>query len=89
MAQPSPAMSHGDGRRGEILRLQPAHVKLDANLIRIAGEVSKVREPRNVTIQPNLAAWLQAYPARGGRCVDRACSAATGPRMELRTFAVL
>jgi hypothetical protein len=21
-----------------------------------------VREPRNVTIQPNLAAWLQAYP---------------------------
>jgi integrase len=47
-------------RTGEILRLQPAHVKLDANMIRIDGEVSKVREPRNVTIQPNLAAWLRA-----------------------------
>jgi integrase len=49
-------------RTGEILRLQPAHFKLDANLIRIDAEVSKVREPRNVTIQPNLAAWLRAYP---------------------------
>jgi len=51
-------------RTGEILRLQPAHVKLDANMIRIDGEVSKVREPRNVTIQPNLAAWLRAYPLK-------------------------
>jgi integrase len=51
-------------RTGEILRLKPAHVKLDANLIRIDGEVSKVREPRNVTIQPNLAAWLRAYPLK-------------------------
>ena len=49
-------------RTGEILRLQPAHVKLDANMIRIDGEVSKVREPRNITIQPNLSAWLRAYP---------------------------
>ena len=49
-------------RTGEILRLQPVHVKLDANLIHIDGEVSKVREPRNITIQPNLAAWLRAYP---------------------------
>jgi integrase len=51
-------------RTGEILRLQPEHVKLDTNLIRIDGEVSKVREPRNVTIQPNLAAWLRAYPLK-------------------------
>jgi integrase len=51
-------------RTGEILRLQPAHVKLYANMIRIDGEVSKVREPRNVTIQPNLAAWLRAYPLK-------------------------
>jgi integrase len=51
-------------RTGEILRLQPAHVKLDANMIRIDGEVSKVREPRNATIQPNLAAWLRAFPLR-------------------------
>jgi len=51
-------------RTGEILRLQPSHVRLDTNLIRIDGEVSKVREPRHVTIQPNLAAWLQAYPLK-------------------------
>jgi integrase len=51
-------------RGGEILRLQPVHFKLDANLIRIDGEVSKVREPRNVTIQPNLGVWLRAYPLK-------------------------
>ena len=51
-------------RTGEIFRLQPAHFKLDANLIHIDSEVSKVREPRNVTIQPNLAAWLRAYPLK-------------------------
>jgi len=49
-------------RTGEILRLKPEHVKLAEGVIRIDGEVSKVREPRNVTIQPNLAAWLRKYP---------------------------
>lgn len=48
-------------RTGEILRLQPEHVRLAEGLIRIDGEVSKVREPRPITIQPNLAAWLRAY----------------------------
>jgi hypothetical protein len=37
-------------------------VRLKEGLIRIDGEVSKVREPRKITIQPNLAAWLRAYP---------------------------
>jgi integrase len=49
-------------RTGEILRLKPEHIKLADGVIRIDGEVSKVREPRMVTIQPNLAAWLRAYP---------------------------
>ena len=49
-------------RTGEILRLKPEHVKLFEGVIRIDGEVSKVREPRNVTIQTNLAAWLRKYP---------------------------
>ena len=31
-------------RTGEILRRQPAHFKLEANLIRIDGEVSKMAE---------------------------------------------
>jgi integrase len=49
-------------RTGEILRLRPEHVKLDTGVIRIEPDVSKVNELRSVTIQPNLAAWLQAYP---------------------------
>lgn len=51
-------------RTGEILRLKPEHVKLAESVIRVDGEVSKVREPRTVTIQPNLAAWLRAYPLK-------------------------
>ena len=49
-------------RTGEIQRLKPEHVKLKEGVIRIDGEVSKVREPRTIKIQPNLAAWLRAYP---------------------------
>lgn len=51
-------------RTGEILRLKPEHVRLAEGIIRIDGEVSKVREPRTITIQPNLAAWLRAYPLK-------------------------
>ena len=51
-----------DVRFGEIVKLQPESVRLDTGVIRIEPEVSKVRMPRNVTIQPNLAAWLRAYP---------------------------
>ena len=49
-------------RTGEILRLRPEHVRLDTKVIHIEPEVSKVREKRTVAIQPNLAAWLRAYP---------------------------
>lgn len=49
-------------RTGEITRLKPGHVRLTEGIIRIDGEVSKIREPRTITIQPNLAAWLRAYP---------------------------
>lgn len=49
-------------RFGEITKLKPESVRLDTGVIRIEPEVSKVRMPRNVTIQPNLAAWLRAYP---------------------------
>ncbi len=47
---------------GEITKLRPEAVNLDTGIISISADVSKVREPRRVTIQPNLAAWLQAYP---------------------------
>ena len=48
-------------RSGEITRLRPEHFKLAEGLLRVGGEVSKVREPRNVVLQPNVAAWLKAY----------------------------
>jgi len=47
---------------GEISKLKPEHVRLDTGVIHIEPEVSKVRMKRLVTIQPNLAAWLKAYP---------------------------
>jgi integrase len=49
-------------RTGEILRLKPEDVNLNSGIINVSADVSKVREPRKVTIQPNLAAWLSAYP---------------------------
>ncbi|MFZ5495499.1 MAG: site-specific integrase [Verrucomicrobiota bacterium] len=49
-------------RFGEITKLQPESVKLETCVIHIEPEVSKVRMKRLVTIQPNLAAWLKAYP---------------------------
>ena len=47
---------------GEIAKLRPEAVNLQTGVINISADVSKVREPRKVTIQPNLAAWLRAYP---------------------------
>jgi integrase len=49
-------------RSGEIAKLKPEQVRLDTGVIHIEPDVSKVRMKRNVTIQPNLAAWLTAYP---------------------------
>jgi integrase len=47
---------------GEITRLKATDVNLETGIISISAHVSKVREPRRITIQPNLAAWLRAYP---------------------------
>jgi integrase len=47
---------------GEITKLSPDAVCVDTGTISVSAEVSKVREPRRVAIQPNLAAWLGAYP---------------------------
>ena len=47
---------------GEISKLRPENINLDTGVIHIEPEVSKVRMKRNVTILPNLAAWLRAYP---------------------------
>ena len=52
-----PAVPHG-----EITKLKPDAIDLKTSVISISADVSKVREPRKVVIQPNLAAWLRAYP---------------------------
>lgn len=49
---------------GEITKFKPEAVDLDAGIIHISADVSKVREPRKIVIQPNLAAWLRAYPLK-------------------------
>lgn len=51
-------------REGEMSRLRPESVNLDTGVVHIEPEVSKVRMKRLVTIQPNLAAWLRAYPVK-------------------------
>lgn len=51
-------------REGEMSRLKAPSVNLDTGVIHIEPEVSKVRMKRMVTVQPNLAAWLRAYPIR-------------------------
>jgi len=47
---------------GEITKFKPDAVNLEEGVIYISAEVSKVREARRIAIQPNLAAWLRAYP---------------------------
>ncbi|OAM87994.1 site-specific integrase [Termitidicoccus mucosus] len=47
---------------GEISKLPAADVRLENSAITIEPWVSKVNMRRLITIQPNLAAWLKAYP---------------------------
>ncbi len=49
-------------RFGEITKLRAESVRLDTSVIHIEPDVSKVKMKRLVTIHPNLAAWLRAYP---------------------------
>ncbi len=47
---------------GEITKIRPEDVNLETGIISVSADASKVREPRRITIHPNLAAWLRAYP---------------------------
>jgi hypothetical protein len=47
---------------GEITKLHPERICLESGGICIPDTVSKIREARRITIQPNLAARLRAYP---------------------------
>jgi len=58
-------------RTGEISKLRPEHIRLDTGVIHVEPEVAKTGMKRNVTIQPNLKAWLLAYPVDKVRIVPR------------------
>lgn len=47
---------------GEITRITPSDINLKTGVIHLSAQISKVRETRRIVIQPNLAAWLHAYP---------------------------
>ena len=49
-------------REGEASKLQAEQVRLDTGVIQIEPLVAKTGMKRNITIQPNLAGWLRAYP---------------------------
>lgn len=51
-----------DWIHGEITRLTPGHINWEHGVISIDAAVSKVNEPRDVTMQPNLIQWLKSYP---------------------------
>ena len=48
--------------RGEIFKLPAKDIHLETGVIHIEPDVSKVKMKRIITIQPNLVAWLRAYP---------------------------
>lgn len=49
-------------RTGEISKLRAKDINLETGVIHVEPDVSKVEMKRRVLIQPNLRAWLDAYP---------------------------
>lgn len=55
----------GGLRPTEATRLTWDDIRFDDNLITLAGEQTKTRHARNVTMSPNLKQWLLAYKGTG------------------------
>jgi integrase len=66
---------------GEMSKLRPEHIRLETDTIHIEPEVSKVRMPRRITIQPNLAEWLRCYPIDRFPIIPK-----NGPKMRQKVF---
>lgn len=49
---------------GEISKLTEDAINLETGVIHIEPDISKVDMKRRIIIQPNLAAWLKAYPLK-------------------------
>lgn len=57
-----PAVDDGEIRKIHELADKSAIIDLDVGVIRMIPEITKTNDLRQVTIQPNLAAWLKRYP---------------------------
>jgi site-specific recombinase XerC len=55
----------GGVRTYELHRMDATAIRLADTCIHVAASASKIRVQRYVTILPNLAAWLAAYPPNG------------------------
>jgi integrase len=55
------ALFAGIRPEGELEKLQPADIDLTHNVIKIRAAVAKTGKTRQVTIQPNLRAWLERF----------------------------
>lgn len=51
-----------DMKNGEIKRFQEKFIDFTNKTIGLPGHVTKTGKPRDITIHPNLRAWLHAYP---------------------------
>jgi integrase len=60
-------------RSAEIERLEWQHVRWDERLVEVPALSSKTASRRLVTMQPNLAAWLEPYRNHRGPICQRAC----------------
>jgi len=69
---------------GEISKLSAVDVRLENNAITIEPWVSKVNMRRLVTIQPNLAAWLRAYPLKDYPIIPPKMKNVAGKLMDIR-----
>ena len=59
-----PSIPHGEMWKLGNLKSLARVIDLDLGVIRIGPDVAKTRDVRQITIQPNLKAWLEAYPLK-------------------------
>lgn len=57
-----PAINDGELRRIGRLKDNSRIIDLRTGVIRITPEIAKTKDVRQITIQPNLAGWLTAFP---------------------------
>lgn len=57
-----PAINEGELVRMGRIENRASLIDLKNKVIRITPEIAKTKDVRQVTIQPNLAAWLKAFP---------------------------